>query len=181
MSRLLEKYKQQVAPQLMERFKHKNKLSVPRIQKIVVNMGIGKAVENKKLIEEASKHLAVITCQKPLITKAKKAIAGFKLRENQAIGCKVTLRGKRMFEFLDRLISIVIPRIRDFRGLSPKAFDKRGNYTFGLTDQSMFPEISIDMVEFTQGMDITLVISGNSDEQSRELLKQMGMPFKSEE
>ena len=123
----------------------------------------------------------MITCQKPLITKAKKAIAGFKLRENQAIGCKVTLRGKRMFEFLDRLISIVIPRIRDFRGLSPKAFDKRGNYTFGLTDQSMFPEISIDMVEFTQGMDVTLVISGNSDEQSRELLKQMGMPFKSEE
>lgn len=180
MSRLMEKYQQQVAPQLMERFKNKNKLSVPRIDKIVVNMGVGKAVDNKKLIEEASKHLAVITCQKPLITKAKKAIAGFKLRENQAIGCKVTLRGKRMFEFLDRLISIVIPRIRDFRGLSPNAFDGRGNYTFGLTDQSMFPEISIDMVEFTQGMDVTLVISGNSDEQSRELLKLLGMPFRLE-
>ena len=180
MSRLMEKYQQQVAPQLMERFKNKNKLSVPRIQKIVVNMGIGKAVDNKKLIEEASKHLAVITCQKPMITKAKKAIAGFKLRENQAIGCKVTLRGKRMFEFLDRLISIVIPRIRDFRGLSPNAFDGRGNYTFGLTDQAMFPEISIDMVEFTQGMDVTLVISGNSDEQSRELLKLLGMPFRLE-
>ncbi|MEK7804180.1 MAG: 50S ribosomal protein L5 [Planctomycetota bacterium] len=180
MSRLMEKYQQQVAPQLMERFKNKNKLSVPRIQKIVVNMGVGKAVDNKKLIEEASKHLAVITCQKPMITKAKKAIAGFKLRENQAIGCKVTLRGKRMFEFLDRLISIVIPRIRDFRGLSPNAFDGRGNYTFGLTDQSMFPEISIDMVEFTQGMDVTLVISGNSDEQSRELLKLLGMPFRLE-
>lgn len=180
MSRLMEKYQQQVAPQLMERFKNKNKLSVPRIQKIVVNMGVGKAVDNKKLIEEASKHLAVITCQKPLITKAKKAIAGFKLRENQAIGCKVTLRGKRMFEFLDRLISIVIPRIRDFRGLSPNAFDGRGNYTFGLTDQAMFPEISIDMVEFTQGMDVTLVISGNSDEQSRELLKLLGMPFRLE-
>ena len=180
MSRLMEKYQQQVAPQLMERFKHKNKLSVPRIQKIVVNMGIGKAVDNKKLIEEASKHLAVITCQKPLVTKAKKAIAGFKLRENQAIGCKVTLRGKRMFEFLDRLISIVIPRIRDFRGISPNAFDGRGNYTFGLTDQAMFPEISIDMVEFTQGMDVTLVISGNSDEQSRELLKLLGMPFRLE-
>ncbi|MEK7775969.1 MAG: 50S ribosomal protein L5 [Planctomycetota bacterium] len=180
MSRLMEKYQQQVAPQLMERFKNKNKLSVPRIHKIVVNMGVGKAVDNKKLIEEASKHLAVITCQKPLITKAKKAIAGFKLRENQAIGCKVTLRGKRMFEFLDRLISIVIPRIRDFRGLSPNAFDGRGNYTFGLTDQAMFPEISIDMVEFTQGMDVTLVISGNSDEQSRELLKLLGMPFRLE-
>lgn len=180
MSRLMEKYQQQVAPQLMERFKNKNKLSVPRIQKIVVNMGVGKAVDNKKLIEEASKHLAIITCQKPMITKAKKAIAGFKLRENQAIGCKVTLRGKRMFEFLDRLISIVIPRIRDFRGLSPNAFDGRGNYTFGLTDQAMFPEISIDMVEFTQGMDVTLVISGNSDEQSRELLKLLGMPFRLE-
>ncbi|MBF8276104.1 MAG: rplE [Candidatus Brocadiaceae bacterium] len=180
MSRLMEKYQQQVAPQLMERFKNKNKLSVPRIQKIVVNMGVGKAVDNKKLIEEATKHLALITCQKPLITKAKKAIAGFKLRENQAIGCKVTLRGKRMFEFLDRLISIVIPRIRDFRGLSPNAFDGRGNYTFGLTDQAMFPEISIDMVEFTQGMDVTLVISGNSDEQSRELLKLLGMPFRLE-
>ncbi|SRR4030066_567084 len=180
MSRLMEKYQQQVAPQLMERFKNKNKLSVPRIQKIVVNMGVGKAVDNKKLIEEATKHLAMITCQKPLITKAKKAIAGFKLRENQAIGCKVTLRGKRMFEFLDRLISIVIPRIRDFRGLSPNAFDGRGNYTFGLTDQAMFPEISIDMVEFTQGMDVTLVISGNSDEQSRELLKLLGMPFRLE-
>ena len=180
MSRLMEKYQQQVAPQLMERFKNKNKLSVPRIQKIVVNMGVGKAVDNKKLIEEATKHLAIITCQKPLITKAKKAIAGFKLRENQAIGCKVTLRGKRMFEFLDRLISIVIPRIRDFRGLSPNAFDGRGNYTFGLTDQAMFPEISIDMVEFTQGMDVTLVISGNSDEQSRELLKLLGMPFRLE-
>ncbi len=180
MSRLMEKYQQQVAPQLMERFKNKNKLSVPRIQKIVVNMGVGKAVDNKKLIEEAVKHLTMITCQKPLITKAKKAIAGFKLRENQAIGCKVTLRGKRMFEFLDRLISIVIPRIRDFRGLSPNAFDGRGNYTFGLTDQAMFPEISIDMVEFTQGMDVTLVISGNSDEQSRELLKLLGMPFRLE-
>ena len=180
MSRLMEKYQQQVAPQLMERFKNKNKLSVPRIQKIVVNMGVGKAVDNKKLIEEATKHLAMITCQKPLITKAKKAIAGFKLRENQAIGCKVTLRGKRMFEFLDRLISIVLPRIKDFRGLSPKAFDGRGNYTLGLTEQIVFPEINIDTVEFVQGMDITLVITGNSNAQSCELLKLLGMPFRSE-
>src|SRR3989339_102984 len=169
MARLLEKYQTQVVPQLTKKFNYKNKLSLPKLQKIVVNMGVGRAVDNKKLIEEAMKHLTIVTGQKPLVTVAKKAIAGFKLRENQAIGCKVTLRGKRMFEFLDRLISIVIPRIRDFRGLSPNAFDGRGNYTFGLTDQAMFPEISIDMVEFTQGMDVTLVISGNSDEQSREL------------
>lgn len=178
MSRLSEKYQQQVVPQLIKKFCYKNKLSVPKIQKVVVNMGVGKAVENKKLIEEATKHLSIITGQKPLTTIAKKAIAGFKLRQGQAIGCKVTLRGKRMFEFLDRLISIVIPRIKDFRGLSLKAFDGRGNYTLGLTDQTMFPEINIDTVEFVQGMDITLVITGNSNEQSCELLKLIGMPFR---
>src|SRR3972149_2769904 len=180
MVRLLEKYQQQVVSQLMNKFSYKNKLSVPKLQKIVVNMGIGRAIENKKLVEEASKHLSVITGQKPLITKAKKAIAGFKLRKGQHIGCKVTLRGKRMFEFLDRLISIVLPRIKDFRGLSPKAFDGRGNYTLGLTEQIVFPEISIDSVEFVQGMDITMVISGNSNEQSCELLKLLGMPFRIE-
>ncbi len=177
MARLLEKYKQQVVQQLLEKFRYKNKLSVPKIQKIVVNMGVGRATENKKLIEEATKHLAVITGQKPLITKAKKAVAGFKLRQGQAIGCKVTLRGKRMFEFLDRLISIVLPRIRDFRGLSAKSFDGRGNYTIGLTEQIVFPEISVDAVEFVQGMDISLVITGDSNEQSRELLRLLGMPF----
>jgi large subunit ribosomal protein L5 len=180
MSRLLEKYQKQVVQQLITKFNYKNKFSVPKLQKIVVNMGVGRAVDNKKLIEEATKHLTIVTGQKPLVTVAKKAIAGFKLRKGQAIGCKVTLRGKRMFEFLDRLISIVLPRIRDFRGISPKAFDGRGNYTLGLTEQIVFPEISIESVEFVQGMDITMVISGNSNEQSCELLKLLGMPFRSE-
>lgn len=180
MARLLEKYKLEILPQLMKKFSQKNKLSVAKIQKIVVNMGVGKAVDNKKLVEEASGHLSVITGQKPLITKAKKAISGFRLRKGIPIGCKVTLRGKRMYEFLDRLISIVLPRIRDFRGLSPKAFDGRGNYTLGLTEQIVFPEISIEAVETIQGMDVTFVISGNSNDQSRELLKLIGMPFRLE-
>ncbi|MBE7446297.1 MAG: 50S ribosomal protein L5 [Planctomycetia bacterium] len=180
MTRLLEKYNQQVVPHLIEKFGYKNKLSVPKITKVVVNMGVGRATENKKLIEESTKHLTVVAGQKPLITKAKKAIAGFKLRKGQAIGCKVTLRGKRMYEFLDRLISIALPRIRDFRGLSTKSFDGRGNYTIGLTEQIVFPEINIEAVEFVQGMDVTLVITGNSNEQSCELLKLIGMPFKLE-
>jgi len=180
MARLLEKYQKEVVQQLIKKFNYKNKLSLPKLRKIVVNMGVGRAVDNKKLIEEATKHLTIVTGQKPLVTVAKKAIAGFKLRKGQAIGCKVTLRGVRMFEFLDRLISIVLPRIRDFRGISPKAFDGRGNYTLGLTEQIVFPEISIESVEFVQGMDITIVISGNSNEQSCELLKLLGMPFRSE-
>src|SRR3989304_1622313 len=180
MSRLSEKYQKQLVQQLITKFNYKNKFSVPKLQKIVVNMGVGRAVDNKKLIEEATKHLAIVTGQKPLVTVAKKAIAGFKLRKGQAIGCKVTLRGKRMYEFLDRLISIVLPRIRDFRGLSPKAFDGRGNYTLGLTEQIVFPEISIETVETIQGMDVTFVISGNSNDQSRELLKLIGMPFRLE-
>ena len=180
MARLLEKYQKQVVQELIKKFNYKNKLSLPKLQKIVVNMGVGRAVDNKKLIEEAMKHLTIVTGQKPLVTVAKKAIAGFKLRKGQAIGCKVTLRGKRMFEFLDRLISIVLPRIRDFRGISPKAFDGRGNYTLGLTEQIVFPEISIESVEFVQGMDITMVITGNSNEQSCELLKLLGMPFRIE-
>ncbi len=180
MTRLLEKYQKQVVQQLIKKFEYKNKLSVPKLLKIVVNMGVGKAVDNKKLIEEATKHLTIVTGQKPLVTVAKKDISGFKLRKGQAIGCKVTLRGKRMFEFLDRLISIVLPRIRDFRGISQKAFDGRGNYTLGLTEQIVFPEISIDSVEFVQGMDITMVITGNSNEQSYELLKLLGMPFRLE-
>jgi large subunit ribosomal protein L5 len=180
MARLLEKYQKQVIQELIKKFNYKNKLSLPKLQKIVVNMGVGRAVDNKKLIEEATKHLTIVTGQKPLVTVAKKAISGFKLRKGQAIGCKVTLRGKRMFEFLDRLINIVLPRIRDFRGISPKAFDGRGNYTLGLTEQIVFPEINIESVEFVQGMDITMVISGNSNEQSCELLKLLGMPFRTE-
>ena len=178
MARLLEKYQKEVVLQLIKKFNYKNKLSVPKVEKIVVNMGVGRAIENKKLIEEAAKHLSIITGQKPLITKAKKAISGFKLRDGQQIGCKVTLRGKRMYEFLDRLISIALPRIRDFRGLSLKSFDGRGNYTLGITEQLVFPEINIDTVEFVQGMDITMRITGNSNEQSAELLKLLGMPFK---
>lgn len=180
MARLLEKYQQQVVSQLTEKFHYKNKFSVPKIQKIVVNMGIGRAVENKRIVEESMQHLSVITGQKPVVTTAKKAISGFKLRKGQPVGCKVTLRGRRMYEFLDRLISVVLPRIKDFRGLPSKAFDGRGNYTLGLTEQATFPEISIDRVEFVQGMDITFTITGNSDEQSYELLKLLGIPFRTE-
>ncbi|GIL20361.1 MAG: 50S ribosomal protein L5 [Candidatus Jettenia caeni] len=180
MVRLLQKYQEEVVPQLINKFQYKNRFSVPKIQKIVINMGLGKAVDNKKIIEEAVKHLSLITGQKPLITKAKKAISGFKLREDQPIGCKVTLRGKMMFEFLDRLISIVLPRIKDFRGLPSKSFDGRGNYTLGLTELNVFPEINIDTIEFVQGMDVTLVITGNSNEQSYELLKLLGMPLRLE-
>ncbi|MGQ3685051.1 MAG: 50S ribosomal protein L5 [Candidatus Loosdrechtia sp.] len=180
MSRLLEKYQKEVVPQLMNKFHYENVLSVPRLEKVVVNMGLGKAVENKKIIEEAVKHLSIITAQKPLVTKSKKAISGFKLRKDIPIGCKVTLRRKMMYEFLDRLISIVLPRIKDFRGLSPKSFDGRGNYTLGLSELSVFPELNIDTIEAVQGMDITLVITGNSNDQSRELLKLLGMPLRSE-
>ncbi|MCF6158117.1 MAG: 50S ribosomal protein L5 [wastewater metagenome] len=180
MARLLEKYQKEVMQQLIDKFHYKNRFSVPRLEKIVVNMGLGKAVDNKKIIEEAVKHLSIITGQRPLVTKSKKAISGFKLRKDIPIGCKVTLRKKRMYEFLDRMISIVLPRIKDFRGLSPKSFDGHGNYTLGLTELSVFPEINIDNIESVEGMDVTLVITGKSDEQSRELLKLLGMPLKSE-
>lgn len=176
--RLLDLYKQKIVPDLMAKFGYKNRLAVPRVTKIVVNMGVGKALENKKILEDAVKHLSIITGQKPLVTKARKSIAGFKLRQGSPIGCKVTLRGSRMYEFLDRLISIVLPRIRDFRGLSPRAFDGRGNYTLGINEQAVFPEINIDTVEFVQGMDITMVITGNKDEHSFELLKLFGTPFR---
>jgi len=178
MARLLEKYRNEVVPKLMEQFGLKNKLAVPRIEKVVVNMGVGAATENPKRLEDAAAALAVITGQKAAITKAKQSVSGFKLRKNQAIGCKVTLRGKRMYEFLDRLISVAIPRIRDFRGLSPNSFDGHGNYTLGLTEQLVFPEVDPDASEFTQGMDITIVISGNSDERSRALLTLMGFPLR---
>ncbi|MDR4508852.1 MAG: 50S ribosomal protein L5 [Candidatus Brocadiaceae bacterium] len=180
MARLLEKYQQEIVPKLVEKYRYKNKLSVPVLKKVVLNMGVGKALDNKNAIEEAQKILSVITGQKATVTTAKKAIAGFKLRQGQAIGCKVTLRGRKMFEFSDRLISIVLPRIKDFRGLSPKSFDGRGNYTLGITEQTVFPEIDLDRVEFIQGMDITFVITGNSDEQSRDFLKFLGMPLRSE-
>lgn len=177
MARLQEVYKEKVVPELKNRFGYDNIMAVPRLKKVVVNMGVGKASENKKRLEDAVRDLSTITGQKPLVTRAKKSISGFKLREGVDIGCKVTLRGARMYEFMDRLISLAMPRIRDFRGFSPKGFDGRGNYTLGLTEQTVFPEINIDKVEFTQGMDITFVISGENDDASRELLALLGFPF----
>lgn len=162
----------------MEKLGITNRLAVPRVQKIVINSGLGRALENKQIIEEAVKDIAAIAGQRPVVTRARKSVAGFKLREGVPIGCKVTLRGARMYEFLDRLISLVLPRIRDFRGVSANAFDGHGNYSLGLPDQIVFPEIVVDDVQFTIGMDITIVMSGDSDEHSRELLRAFGMPFR---
>ena len=178
MARLKEKYKEEVMAALMERFSLENPMAVPRIDKVTVNMGVGEATENKKFLEEASRDLSVITGQKPKINAARRSVSGFRLREGTPIGCMVTLRGKRMFEFLDRLISIVIPRIRDFRGLSPRSFDGRGNFSMGLSEQIVFPEIDLDSVEHTQGMNVTITIRNGTDEMSFELLKGLGMPFR---
>ena len=178
MARLKEKYKEEVMAALMERFSLENPMAVPRIDKVTVNMGVGEATENKKFLEEASRDLSVITGQKPKINAARRSVSGFRLREGTPIGCMVTLRGKRMFEFLDRLISIVIPRIRDFRGLSPRSFDGRGNFSMGLSEQIVFPEIDLDSVEHTQGMNVTITIKNATDEMSFELLKGLGMPFR---
>ncbi len=155
-------------------------MAVPQLEKIVVSMGVGKATENKDRIPAAVKDLAIITGQQPVITSARKSVAGFKLREKQQIGCKVTMRGKMMYEFLDRLISIVIPRLRDFRGLNKNSFDQSGNFNMGISEQSVFPEINIDEVKFVQGMDITIVIKNRSAQNSYELLKLLGMPFRSD-
>jgi large subunit ribosomal protein L5 len=178
MARLSEKYKQEIVSKMVERFSYKNVQAVPRLEKITVSMGIGKAIENNKRIDAAVKDLASITGQKPVVTKAKQSISGFKLRQGMSVGAKVTLRGKRMYEFFDRLISIVIPRIRDFRGFSARAFDGRGNYSFGLTEQLVFPEISVDDVEFVQGMNICVTVDRSSDEESQALLEYFGFPFR---
>ncbi|MEN8148263.1 MAG: 50S ribosomal protein L5 [Planctomycetota bacterium] len=178
MARLKSKYADEVVPALMERFSIENRMAVPRLDKITVNMGVGKATENKKFLEDASRDLGIITGQKPKINAARRSVSGFRLREGNAIGCMVTLRGRRMYEFLDRLISIVIPRIRDFRGLSPRSFDGRGNYSMGLSEQIVFPEIDLDSVEHTQGMNVTITIKNGTDEMSFELLKSLGMPFR---
>ena len=180
MARLLEQYKNEVLPELMRRFNLNNVLTAPRIEKIVVNVGTGRAKDEPKLLEQATADLAAISGLKPVVTKARKSIAGFKLRQGQNVGAKVTLRGKRMYEFLDRIISIVLPRVRDFRGLSPKAFDGNGNFTLGLTDQGVFPEIKPDNIEHAQGMNITICITGGSNERSRELLQLLGMPLKTD-
>jgi large subunit ribosomal protein L5 len=178
MARLLERYQKEIAPQLEKKLGRQNRLSLPRLQKIVVNMGVGKALQEKNRMELAAEQLSQITGQKALITKAKKAVSGFRLREDNPIGCKVTLRGRRMYEFLDRLISIALPRIRDFRGVNPKSFDGHGNYSLGLAEQMVFPEIDPDKVTFTQGMDVTFVTSTDSDDEARELLRGFGMPFR---
>jgi len=177
MARLLELYKNKVLPELKEKFRHKNPMAVSRLVKVVVNMGVGKAIENRKILEDAQKHLGLITGQRPVATKAKKSVAGFNLREGNLIGCKVTLRGRRMYEFLDRLFNVALPRLRDFRGISPNSFDERGNYTLGISEQIIFPEVNIEDIEFTQGMDITIVTSGKSKEESKELLRLLGAPF----
>jgi large subunit ribosomal protein L5 len=178
MARLLERYQKEIVPDLQKKLGRKNVLSLPRLQKIVVNMGVGKALQDKNRMEKAAEELAQITGQKAQVTKAKVAVSGFRLREGNAIGCRVTLRGKRMYEFLDRLISIALPRIRDFRGVNPRSFDGNGNYSLGLSEQQVFPEIDPDKVNFAQGMDVTFVTSTRSDDEARELLRGFGMPFR---
>jgi len=175
--RLKNRYKTQIAPALKTKFGYKNVMQIPTLTKVIVNMGVGEAARDSKLIEGAIRDLGTITGQKPQVTKAKKAIANFKLRENQPIGAHVTLRNDRMWEFTDRLLSIALPRIRDFRGLSPKQFDGNGNYTFGLNEQVVFPEIEPDKIDRTRGMDITIVTTAKSDEEGRALLKELGFPF----
>jgi large subunit ribosomal protein L5 len=178
MARLLERYQKEIVPQLKKKLGRDNLLSLPRLQKIVVNMGVGKALQDKNRMEQAAEQLSFITGQRAQIRKAKKAVSGFRLREGNEIGCRVTLRGRRMYEFLDRLISIALPRIRDFRGVNPRSFDGHGNYSLGLSEQSVFPEIDPDKVTFVQGMDVTFVTSTNSDDEARELLRSFGMPFR---
>lgn len=178
MSRLEEHYKREVVPALMNKFKYSSTMEVPKIQKIVVNMGVGDAKENPKFLDSAVEELTIITGQKPIITKARKAIAGFKIRAGMSIGAKVTLRGERMYHFFDRLLNIALPRVRDFRGVSPKAFDGRGNYTLGVKEQLIFPEINYDKVDKVRGMDIVFVTTAKTDEEGRELLKGFGVPFR---
>lgn len=180
MNHLLERYKTEVAPALLKAFSYKNVMQVPRIQKVVVNIGLGEALDNPKALEAAVSDLMQITGQKPVLTKARKSIAAFKLREGRIIGTKVTLRGERMWAFLDRLMNVALPRVRDFRGVSPDAFDGRGNYTLGLKDQLVFPEIEYDKIDKLRGMEITIVTTARTDDEARALLQLLGMPFKKE-
>jgi large subunit ribosomal protein L5 len=178
MARLKEKYRSEIAPAIAKEFGIENPMAIPKITKVVINMGMGEAISNAKILDTASDELRVITGQKPVTTKAKKSIASFKLRQGMNIGTMVTLRGDRMFEFLDRLISVALPRVRDFRGVSAKAFDGRGNYTLGIREQLIFPEIDFNKVEKTRGMNISIVTTAKNDEQARALLKALGMPFR---
>lgn len=176
-SRLQEKYMKEVAPALMEKFGYKNVMEIPKLDKIVINMGIGDARENPKGLEKAVEEMEIISGQKPVITRARKSVANFKLREGMSIGCKVTLRGEKMYEFADRLINLALPRVRDFRGVNPNAFDGRGNYALGIKEQLIFPEIEYDKIDKVRGMDIIFVTTAKTDEEARELLKQFNMPF----
>ena len=177
MPRLKDMYKAEVAAKLQEKFGYKNVMQVPKLDKIVINMGVGEAKDNAKALESAVRDMEIIAGQKPVVTKAKKSVANFKIREGLAIGCKVTLRGDKMYEFADRLISLALPRVRDFRGVNPNAFDGRGNYALGIKEQLIFPEIEYDKVDKVRGMDIIFVTTANTDEEARELLTQFGMPF----
>ncbi|MFL6230562.1 MAG: 50S ribosomal protein L5 [Pyrinomonadaceae bacterium] len=177
-ARLKDRYAKEIAPALAKEFDIKNPMAVPKLEKIVINMGLGEAIANSKIVDTAAEELTSIAGQKPVVTKAKKAIAAFKLRQGMAIGSMVTLRGDRMYEFLDRLVSVALPRVRDFRGVSPKAFDGRGNYTLGVREQLIFPEIDFNRVDKTRGMNISIVTTARNDEQARALLRALGMPFR---
>lgn len=179
--RLKEKYEQEAVPAMMKKFNYKNKMAVPKIEKIVLNMGLGKSKEDSKIIEEAADVISTVTGQKPIITKSRKSISNFSVRKGMPVGCKVTLRKSRMYEFLDRFINIALARIRDFQGTSPNSFDGRGNYTLGIKEQLIFPEIDFDKVKTTLGMDITIATNAKNDEEAKELLSLIGMPFKREE
>jgi len=178
MARLLDLYKKDIAKAMATKFNHDNPMAIPKLEKIVINMGVGRATQDKALLDVAADSLSKISGQKPLITKAKTSVSGFRLREGNDIGCKVTLRGRRMYEFLDRLISTALPRIRDFRGVNPNSFDGHGNYSLGLAEQVVFPEIDADKIQHAQGMDITIVTTAKTDEEARELLRHFGIPFR---
>ena len=178
MNRLQEKYENSVRAELANKFAYKSSMQIPKVEKIVINMGIGDAVANVKVLDDAVEELTLITGQKPVVTKARKSIANFKLREGMPIGCKVTLRGERMYQFLDKLVSVALPRVRDFHGINGDAFDGRGNYTLGVKEQLIFPEINFDKIKKVRGMDIVIVTTANTDEEGRTLLQLMGMPFR---
>jgi len=177
-ARLKDKYKQDVVPSMIKKFGYKNIMQVPKLEKVVVNMGLGEAIQNSKIIDAAVNDIMTITGQRPVVTKAKKSIAAFKLRAGMSVGAKVTLRGERMYEFVDKLINVALPRVRDFRGVSPKSFDGRGNYSLGIKEQLIFPEIEYDKIDKIRGMDIIFVTTARTDEEARELLRLMGMPFR---
>jgi large subunit ribosomal protein L5 len=175
---LKERYRQEIIPQMIKKYNYKNVMQAPALSKVVLNMGVGEAIQNPKSLEAAVNDLTTITGQRPVVTKARKSIAAFKLREGMKIGCKVTLRGNRMYDFIDKLVNVVLPRVRDFRGVSPRAFDGRGNYTLGLREQVIFPEIEYDKIDKVRGMDITVVTTAKTDEEARDLLRLVGMPFR---